>query len=350
MIYRLAAFVAAILVATNLPAHALAAPQFSIKELGDVDSSQAIAYGINNKGDIVGESDNLLVGGNAGAAFWPRVNHTTFIDPDLGSILSAASDINKDGVAVGFKYNAGTGIRAYVWGNNTATALPSLHSNPDLYANDDADEVNDSGQIVGYSTEDNGNVHAVTWINSTTLVDLTPDPDTEAAGAFGINNTGDITGNWNRQAVIWQSGSMTILPIPRPADIPADATLFVDGRSIADNGDVAGYISWSSEATGTGGYRAFLWSGGNATILQPFDPNYPECIAYGVNNKQEIVGGCANAQTGQTRAFYWKGGTMYDPGMLADGVSSYAEAINDKGEFVGYVAHDNGVYSAVAWH
>lgn len=348
-IQRLAIFTLAIglLGAMAVPARAAAAPNFSIQELGTANVTFAQAFGINNKGDIAGLSDDAT-GGNFGAALWLHPGQTTFIDPDTGPRPSAANDINKQGVAVGYKYGEITGLHAYVWHDGLATHLPSLSSSLST-SNDYADEINDSGQIVGYSVDDGGVTHAVTWVNSTAITDLAPGPETETAGAFGINNQGVVTGSWNGQAVTWENGVMTILPIPRPVDIPADATVFSDGRSINDNGDVAGYIAWTSESAGVGGYRAFLWSDGVATILQPLDNDHVECIAYGINDRKEIVGHCGNGQTGETRAFYWKNGIMHDPGILPGYVSSSAQSINTKGEFVGFVTDEAGLGRAVRW-
>lgn len=346
-ITTLLAAIASIAVLTQ-PIPAAAAPQFTIRQLEGPNMTTAQAFGINDRGDIVGYSDVSFPGSGASATLWTHPQQAQALEIDPEATTNIANDVNKQQTAVGYRF-VSLGIQAYSWGGGTSMQLPSLHTTPEGQ-NDYADEINDAGTIVGYSVDDTGIARAVSWTNGS-IHNLTPSPDTESAGAFGINEQGGITGNWNKQAVVWQNGTMAILPVPRPADIPADALIFIDGRSINAAGDVSGYIAWSSEQASTSGYRAFVWTAGTgtATILQSVYAGYPECIAYGINDNQEVVGTCLNAQTSESRAFYWKNGSMHDPGMPAGATTSAAEAINNKGEFVGRIIDQNGVAQAVRW-
>ena len=247
-------------------------------------------------------------------------------------------DLNKQQVAVGVRLPNDGGLRAHVWTNGQGQDLPTLDS-AGTSRNDWADEINDHGQIVGYSLDSSATARAVTWVNGA-ITDLTPGPDTFTAGAFGINNTGVITGSWNAIAVEWANGTMHQLGVPRPPDIPADATTFSDGRSINEDGDIAGYVAWFNQSIA--GHIAFLWSGGSTTFLNPASS---DCVAYGINIHQEIVGECNGSIS---TPFYWHNGVMSDPGLLPGGYGGSAQAINDKGTFVGWSIGPSGI-QAVQW-
>ncbi|MDQ1743088.1 MAG: hypothetical protein QOE23_1427 [Pseudonocardiales bacterium] len=325
--------------ALSVPAAQAAAP-FNVDALS-ATGVYSEAWTINSAGTVGGISDN---GGTLAGTIWPKLQQAMSVGPQ-GSNASWVYGINKAGLAVGARQTIDGTLAAYASYRGQNVDLPSLRSTP-VYQNDYADEVNDSGQAVGYSIDDSGVPRAVTWVNGS-VVDLTPDAATNTAGAFGINNNGVITGNRNGSAVEWVGGTMTELNLPRPADVPADANLFSDGRSINDNGDVVGYVAWNTESEA--GYRAFIWSSGMTTYLKPFDVGWSECIAYGVNIKREVVGGCSSRTQPTTRPFIWSNGVMKDPGLLPGDTSGFAQAINDKSYVVGYSTGGGGGTRAVRW-
>ena len=82
----------------------------------------------------------------------------------------------------------------------------------------EAHGINDSGQIVGWSTTASGGSDACLWQNGQ-MQDLGPLPGDSGSCALGINDSGQVVGfsisaNGTHQAVIWQ-------PVPEPSSILA---------------------------------------------------------------------------------------------------------------------------------
>lgn len=223
------------------------------------------AFGINNKGEIVGEVDNYaflrtnksgmvllntleplwkwwntawdindygLIVGSSGdindseeirvyrAKLWTDVGEVV----DLGTILerqySVALGINDKGEIVGGCNNITENPRerigdgfdpsnvAFIWTEkNKMSQLPAL---VDGYAGiASANAINDLGQVVGWSYTAEGKVHAVVWTSKNGIQDLgLLLPEDVVSVAYGINNLGQVVGysqSTNRypHAVIW---------------------------------------------------------------------------------------------------------------------------------------------------
>ncbi len=75
-------------------------------------------------------------------------------------------------------------------------------------------------------------------------------------------------------------------------------------------------------------------------------PGGYESIAYGINNRGQVVGYSTTA-SGEYHAFLWEDGEMTDLGTLG-GAYSVAYGINSRGQVVGYSASASGVH-AVLW-
>jgi uncharacterized membrane protein len=80
-------------------------------DLGSLDGGETVAYGINNSGDIVGESGNWPFLKYAGAPMLP-------LDGIPKATFGVASDVNDDGVIVGEQYYIARGriiVKAVLW-------------------------------------------------------------------------------------------------------------------------------------------------------------------------------------------------------------------------------------------
>jgi len=229
------------------------------------DEAFSYAFGINNKGEIVGEVDcygflrtkkremlllntieplwkcwstawdindyGLIVGtsGVINESYEPRKYHATLWTDvgemlDLGTILerqySVALGINNKIEIVGGCNNVTENPRerignsfdpsnaAFIWTEQSGMSkLPTLIGGEAGFAS--ANAINDLGQVVGWSSTAEGKIHAVVWTSKTGILDLgTLLPDDVESVAYGINNLGQIVGysrseNRYPNAVIW---------------------------------------------------------------------------------------------------------------------------------------------------
>lgn len=183
-----------------------------IQKLGDFSPDfpynslyNGYAYGINDLGQVVGSTPK---NNSASAFLWDSTKGLQ----DLG-ISGAATDINNKSQIVGFEnpsnvpYPAVLSIGLFSVNNGTdAFFLDSTGDKQDigvLGTNSDgnsysiANRINDEGQVVGLSSNGNGN-HAFLWSNNvlTDLNNLIPaDSGWTLENATDINDTGYIIGS-----------------------------------------------------------------------------------------------------------------------------------------------------------
>jgi probable HAF family extracellular repeat protein len=206
-------------------------------------------YGINNLGQVVGQYGNPS--GNLNAFLYSGGNNFTTINPPQTSpanpLFAEGSTINNKGQALVIAQNASGNYDNYVYSNGQFTPLTALSSfgNP-VYASG----INDAGTIVGYSTDSNQVMHGFILKNGqvTTLND--PNAGTTSfeglAGTqlTGISNNGEITGFYidasgNANGFVYQNGVFTTDDDP----LATNGT-FIFG--VNDLGQLVGYYLDSS--------------------------------------------------------------------------------------------------------
>ena len=179
------------------------------------DSSGA-ATALNDRGQIVGISGacGIAVGGvsAAHAVIWENGIATEIKNPNGAPYWNTPMMINQHGVVVGFVGtpgdSAGDVTLAFIWTRKEGFAfLPLLQGD----ISSTATSVNERGQVVGYSNDAAGDLHAWIWQDGVTrnLNELV-EPNADLTGpiglAFDINDAGQIIGTTTSpQAILHQA-------------------------------------------------------------------------------------------------------------------------------------------------
>jgi probable HAF family extracellular repeat protein len=256
---------------------------YQITDLGSLPSGngESAPYGINDSGQVVGES---------------------FIDfPNGHAFLWDATNGMQDGTLPGDRVSVALGI-------------------------------NNSGQVVGYSYNGFLARHAFLWDATNGMQDLGTLPGGTGSSAKGINNAGQVVGDSDTagtqgygHAFLWQNGAMTDL-----------GTLPGDGESYALRINDSGQVVGESRGAPT---HAFLWDAVHG--MQNLGTLSGDASAYGINDSGQVVGTSQVFDPNYyvTDAFVWQNGTMSDLNDLIAGGSGwtlgFASAINNAGQIVG---------------
>ena len=211
-----------------------------------VSICQSRARGINDLGQIVGDSnaDDMFSPYHPHAFLWSAGAMTPL--PELGPEWSSATDINDNGVIVGYG-RASFDYEEHGWVNSDGRLTPIGNSGEPsrAYAVNEKDQVagsirigsssqgfflsnetmtlfgglggpttiaydlNDAARpnVVGVSTNAENKHRAFLW-RPGVMFDLGVLPQTDTSVAWAINNRGQIVGQSGDKAVIWQNGEM----------------------------------------------------------------------------------------------------------------------------------------------
>ena len=155
------------------------------KELATLPGGDtSYANDISRDGEVVGQSND---GPNrqAKAVRWTRSGRIHRLPTQPGSVFSSALAVNNQGQAVGFD-NA----QAVLWSRGREIELGNFGDDPNV-----ALDINDRGDVVGSSAEDEGRMRAFIWKNGklANLNNLIPaNSGWVLLSAFRINNSGTI--------------------------------------------------------------------------------------------------------------------------------------------------------------
>jgi probable HAF family extracellular repeat protein len=193
-----------------------------------------------------------------------------------------------------------------------------------------ASDVNDRGQILFRSNDDEGGETMFIWSRRGT---------TELpGGAFAINDRGDaLLGN-----AVWKRGTVTGIP-------PPDADHWISASGLGNGGHVFGYVTpWPGP---TGGHPPhdgnFVWLDGTMTVVRVSPHFFP--LPIGVDRAGRLL--IQAYATEGTRALLSNGGGYVELPPLAgtSEASTTAGDINDRGEAVGSSVAASGEPHAVLW-
>lgn len=230
------------------------------------------AFGINNRGDVVGsvyqsslESYGVLYANGVATRLGT-----------LGGTAGTAYDINDNGVAVGYSTTAAGVYHATLYRNGTVTDLT-----PGLGEESSASAINNAGVAVGAFQCNCGLENRASIFYNGQVVNLGTLDGGRFSGATDINAAGDIVGwssleNGLDHAILYRNGVMT--------DLGAFGGNTSSAAAINDRGQIVGGIQRSLPQES----RGFLWEDGGATLL-PTLPGYGS-EPIGLNNSGLVVG------------------------------------------------------------
>ena len=279
------------------------------------DLGEGAAWGINDRGQVVGHSRGVTnfgrgksFVGSYQAVLWQNgvrqvldVGAADHCSEGLRSDppCSWAYGINARGQVVGF----GAGFHAFLWDNGMTTDLGTLPGGSQF---SEAWAVNAQGQVVGNTTDFNR--HAFLWQNGV-MSDLGTLPGRNESAATGINSRGQVVGNAYDSrglphAFLWENGVMTDL-----GTLGGELSV---ATGINDRGQVVGSSYIPLPEYPFSSIRAFLWQNGVMTDLGAL-PGQDNNFANGINNRGQVIGASYSFGYQKMHAVLWETGTGTTP-------------------------------------
>lgn len=255
------------------------------------DFKGASADAINTAGDIAGVADN---GTGQGATLWPAGGGAP---RDLGSLPGTYSQVygmNDAGDVVGESYSpVGGTTRATLWLSGAAPReLASLAQQSSAVA------INSAGTIVGQSWFNTGGSKATLWpAGGGAPRDLGSPAGATWCNAHGINDAGDVVGHCQGDAgvptgwILWPADGSP----PRYLETSGG-----DAMAINNAGDIVGSIR-----VGADDHAAFWPADGSGMQDLGTLPGHNRAVAMGINSSRRIVG-FSEAAWGGMRAVVWE--------------------------------------------
>jgi uncharacterized membrane protein len=239
-------------------------------------TTSAVAYGINNKGDIVG-SASFASHPERG---WVLTNGSfKFFGVPNNGFSSYATGINDSNQVVGYYY---TGIdyiqHGFLYSGGAFTVI-----DPPGSAGTACWKINNAGVILGRYVDANYVVHVFTLANGTyTIIDY---PGAAATDAGGINNKNQIVGDYNDSVDGRLHGFVLANGNYFTTDFPGAYGTF--NTAINDNLVIVGTESAAFGERAHGFRRS---SQGKYAHIDYPDPSVIETDPYAINNHGVIVG------------------------------------------------------------
>jgi uncharacterized membrane protein len=255
-----------------------------------------------------------------------------------GGTLISVWGINSAGEAVGM-VGGGTSICPMgcpaVWSNGVPTPLgpvAGVFGTPPL-------SINNAGQVVGQIYSGTSVAEAIVWNNGTPTELPLPGPQYTSSLVSHINDAGQAVGSVSSAnggpalPTVWDGLSPTVLGLVSP--YPSGVAM-----GINDSGLVVGTICCTKETDNS----AVVWHGTTSTGLPKLE-NFTGTQAFAVNSSGVVVGmGGAPKESGQV-AIAWANHVATN---LVGTARSGATALNDRGIIVGFIGAV-GAEQAVLW-
>jgi probable HAF family extracellular repeat protein len=285
---------------------------YKVTDLGALGNDNlACAMSINNEGWVVIQDASMVPGqqDNAGGKILKardaiEINGSQF---DLGTLGGQNSwmnwgEINDFGQIVGYSETAaldpngedvctfGTHLtcRPFIWQFFHMRALPTLGGN-----NGQASAINNRGKIVGFAED----------------------------GTVDSSCPAGTTNNRTQLPVLWENGKAKAKALPTGND-PSGNALWIN-----DKGQIVGFTGACAATS-----HAVVWDHDNVSTLPD---NKTGAEAFGNNNRGQIVGFVGAPDSGIPNAALWQNDMLINLGLLPGDLGGIASGINDKGQVVG---------------
>jgi len=303
---------------------------FTITDIGTLGGDESFASGVNNRGDVVGESFTTT-DQSVSHAFVYQKGTLKDLYPLWDSGFGGSGGINDSGQIAGW---LNTRPGAAVAAVHDARRIVVLGSLGGFWANGEA--INKFGQVAGWSyLPGDLSVHA--FLHSDGVM---TDIGSAAGDSFasGINDFGVVVGGFtdyrgasNQHAFVYRYGVTTEI---NPFNTPENLSQAV---GINNAGQI---IGWAADAGGI--WHGFVQS--DRTVMDLGMSTFP----YAINDKGQILGDfCAPTSTSYCveHPFLYRNGVLIDLNSLLPPGSGWeliaAFDINNRGQIVGYGRRDN---------
>ncbi len=348
----------------------LATQLYTLTDLGNLGGDDTRAAAINNKGDVVGHSETKLFDPETG--YYTNFSHAFLWSTSegmidlgiLGNESSAAWGINDRGQVVGSSEIIKPHDRhGFLW--DPVEGLTDLGVYPggeQSYAVD----INNSGQIIGstYDIEQYDRwARATLWDTNGGISELGTLGGPGSWG-FAINNSDQIVGrahgvpiiehepyyqviDYNDDAFLWdpQEGMTSIGGF--------DGAFYSNATDINNQTQVVGFSKFMPGLVGSEYYQGFIWSDQTGLVdLGNLGGYLTSVIPEAINERGQIVGRTFDFSNGSSStAFLWENGNMVnlnDIIMENHGLSIWtASGINNRGQIAATALDIDGNRHAV---
>jgi probable HAF family extracellular repeat protein len=215
--------------------------------LPTLGGNNALAQAINNRGAVVGQSENKTTDPSCDpqgqperrAVLWRLVlRDIRELKPLAGDVDALGISINDAGQVAGASGNCeDLNTHAVLWNDGKPQDLGNLGSS----SNNAGLDINSQGEVVGISSPTDSTFHAFLWRKGH-MTDLGTLPGDTFSLAISINNSDQVVGNscdgdFNCRAFIWQNGVMSDLNDLIRGEAPP---FLFTGTYINDRGEIVG--------------------------------------------------------------------------------------------------------------
>jgi probable HAF family extracellular repeat protein len=357
--------------------------QYRVSNLDSLGGTSSAGNSVNDRSWIAGYS-RLTGDQTRHAALWRNRQHHSILD--LGTLGGPNSSVtwnvkNTEGIIVGISQTADPEPLGEAWSSAAFYSGPSavgfinlgfvledrqMRPLPNFPGGDNgfATGVNNLRQVVGWAEND---VHDPTCVSPQVLQfrpakwELGPPdqihelplfPGDTSGAATAINDNGQIVGisgicdqavgrHTAKHAVLWENGGVNDLG-------NLGALWWNTPTAINQQGDIVGFAGAPNDPDGNF-LQAFIWTAESGMRPLGFLPGDVHSEAYGINERQQVVGLSCDAD-GNCRAFIWENGVMRDLNDFKQPDFSArletAKDINDRGEITGRAIDANNVRTA----